>query len=137
MRFPTKISVAQDGVQAVLTVELVNDRPIISQLSVTSTDPKGLTGDQLRRLQLRRLASAAVADHVTRIFALTVNRPPGYPSEGPTDENLDYVAAVYLTALRGGNHPTLALREDLPARTVSRWVAIARKQGKMPPRRKS
>lgn len=55
----------------------------------------------------------------------------GLAAEGPVDESLEYVAAIYRLAWMCHDDPTKAVRErfGIPRSTAARWVAKAREKG--------
>jgi hypothetical protein len=63
--------------------------------------------------------------------------PLSAPEHGLTDEFLRHVAAAYVAAVEAGKSPApeLARQCGRPARTVHRWVYIARQRGFLPPGR--
>jgi len=65
--------------------------------------------------------------------------PLSAPEHGLTDEFLRHVAAAYVAAVEAGQNPApeLAAQSGRPARTVHRWIYIARKRGLLPPGRQA
>jgi 8-oxo-dGTP pyrophosphatase MutT (NUDIX family) len=61
--------------------------------------------------------------------------PLAAPEEGLTDDFLRHVAAAYVAAVTAGLNPApeLARQTGRPARTVHRWIYIARQRGLLPP----
>jgi 8-oxo-dGTP pyrophosphatase MutT (NUDIX family) len=61
--------------------------------------------------------------------------PLAPPEEGLTDDFLTHVAAAYVAAVKKGQNqaPELARQAGRPARTVHRWIYIARQRGLLPP----
>jgi hypothetical protein len=143
---------AEEGLPYRLELRVVHEdgRFVVDQLTVRRREGgPPVTTEGLREVPIAALLRLAVESNVMHVgpttrdgdkstWDLTWASPLSERAKGgggPSDEDLQTVAALYQVAYATGQAPTRLVmnRLELPRSTASRWIALARKRGLLGP----
>jgi len=119
-----------------LEVELERGRYVVKSLVCRARKSGAVTSEGVTHIPVRNILRIVVGRELS-IPLLSPGRAVNLSlgAQGPTDDALKRVAAVYRMAHLAGLPPTEAVTQDLslPRSTAGRWVSMARRKGFLGP----